>query len=154
MPHPLTEISFIYIHRKKCPLKYTPANAAHAFAAKRNGDQRKRKLSTKRERNGKEKKERDSCPRRTNFPPSAHAISQIPQGVGGRVPVDAGVGDADAALEPRETGAGDFLVAGAEIGFDHDANNPLLSGAELVDDVVGHQWLVIVVLERVACDGC
>ncbi len=79
-------------------------------------------------------------------PPLADPTRQVPEDVHGRVPIDASVRDADALLQARETVLRNLLVPGAEVRFDHDADYALLAGAELVDYVVGDQWLVVVVL--------
>lgn len=66
-----------------------------------------------------------------------HLVEGAKQGLGG-LPVYAGVGDADAALEAL-LAVGGLLVPGLEVRFDHDAHDPLLAlgqlGAHVRDDL-------------------
>lgn len=89
---------------------------------------------------------------------SGSNLSSRPDGVGELfenvdrgVPIDAGVGDADALLERSQTTfGGDLLVALVDVGFDHDGNDGVFARSELIPDSLGNQGLVLVVLLGVA----
>ncbi len=68
----------------------------------------------------------------------------------GRIPVDAGVGDANALLEPRRAFRRYFLVALVDVGLDHDTDDGRLAFAELIGNHLCDLGLVSVVLVRVA----
>lgn len=85
--------------------------------------------------------------------PRAHRLGEVLERRDGRLPVDAGVGDADALLEAPGPLGGDLLVALVDVGLDHDADDGILALAELVGDGGGHLGLVAVVLVGVACGG-
>lgn len=76
---------------------------------------------------------------------------EVLEDVDGGVPADAGVCDADASLEARGALGWDLLCALVQVGFDHDADDAVFAGAELVGDDLCNLGLVAVVLERVAC---
>ncbi|KAI9151568.1 hypothetical protein HJFPF1_08775 [Paramyrothecium foliicola] len=80
----------------------------------------------------------------------AHGGGEVLEHGDGVLPVDAGVGDADAALERRGALGGDLLVALVDVGLDHDTNDDLLTLAQLVGDDLGNLGLVVVVLLGVA----
>lgn len=80
----------------------------------------------------------------------ADSVGQLLQHLHRGAPVDAGVGDADAALEARGTIGWDLLVALVKVRFDHDADDAVLAFAELVTDDLCDLGLVLVVFLRVA----
>lgn len=62
------------------------------------------------------------------------------------VPVNTGVGDADAILETAGTLCRNILATSVDVGFDHDTCNVSVPCNELLADVINNFWLVIVVL--------
>lgn len=81
----------------------------------------------------------------------ADSLSQVLESGNGRIPVDAGIGDGHALPEAGWTLGWDLLVALIDVGLDHDTDDRLLAGAELVADSLGDGWLVSVVLVGVSC---
>jgi hypothetical protein len=88
---------------------------------------------------------------------TAHHLPAIPDRSGkilenrdGVVPVDAGIGDADAL--PQSSGAfgRHLLVALVDVGLDHHTDDGSLALAKLVGDDLGNLGLVAMVLIRVA----
>jgi hypothetical protein len=67
------------------------------------------------------------------------------------IPVDTGVGDADALLQAAWTLRRNFLVPFVDIGFDHDADDAILAVPDLFGDDLSDLWLVAVVLVRISC---
>lgn len=76
--------------------------------------------------------------------------SKILKDLNSGIPVDAGVSDGDTPLETARTLSGNLLVALLKVRLDHDTDNAILTGAELIGDGLCNLWLVTVVLERVA----
>lgn len=85
------------------------------------------------------------------FSPLSHCLGQVLEHTDGRLPINAGVCDADALLECRGTLGGNFLVALVDVGLNHDTNDGLFTFAQLVADNLGNLWLVAVVLVGVTC---
>lgn len=95
----------------------------------------------------------------------ANRLSELLEGRDSGLPVNAGIGDADALLERRGTLSGNLLIALVDVGLDHDTNDGLLALADLVGNDLGNLGLVAVVLVGVAwslsvtvgmckCQGC
>lgn len=76
---------------------------------------------------------------------------EILEDIHGRIPVNAGIGDADALLQTSRALRRHLLVAFVDVGLDHHTNNGFLSLFELVSDDLGDLGLVSVVLVRVTC---
>lgn len=87
---------------------------------------------------------------RRGLPPLAHGGGEVLEHGDGGVPVDAGVGDADALLESGGALGGDLLVTSVDVGLEHDTDDGGLAGAQLLGDGGGDLGLVVVVLEGVA----
>lgn len=79
--------------------------------------------------------------------PLSYSVCQIFEDSDCSLPVDAGIGDTDALLETAWTLCRDLLCAFINMRFNHDANNAVLTVAELVGDGLGDLGLVLVVLE-------
>ena len=79
-------------------------------------------------------------------------MSQIPQGVVSCVPINASICYANAPLQAcKAFTRHHFLVARKQIRLDHDTDYAILTGTQLVDDVVCHERLIVVVFAGVAC---
>lgn len=81
---------------------------------------------------------------------SADSLGQVLKDTDGGVPVDAGISDADTALQGGGAFSGDLLVAGTDVGLDHNTDDSFLALAELVSNHFGDLGLVVVVLLGVA----
>jgi len=77
--------------------------------------------------------------------------SQALQDVDGGIPVDTRVGDADTGLQASRALGGHLLVAFANVGLNHDADNGGFTSPELVGDASCNLGLVAMVLVGVAC---
>ena len=71
---------------------------------------------------------------------------RVAQNALGGIPIDAGVGDADAVFEVGQVG-GDGLAAFVQVAFDHQADDLLRAAGALIDGAVGDILLVLVLLE-------
>ena len=80
-----------------------------------------------------------------------HGICELLQDIDGVVPINARIRDADAFLQHSETAGSGLLIALIDVGFDHNANDTVLTLAELVTDGLSDFWLVAVVLLGIAC---
>lgn len=76
----------------------------------------------------------------------ADGFRKVLQDLLGRLPADAGVRDADTLLQSRRSLWRNLLVALVDVGLDHDADDRILTRAQLVGNVLGHERLVLVVL--------
>jgi hypothetical protein len=66
------------------------------------------------------------------------------------LPVNTGIGDADAILESRGAIFRNILPASVDVGFNHDASNGAVAGNQLLANRIDNLWLVVVVLKRVS----
>lgn len=85
------------------------------------------------------------------LPPGSDRSCEVLKNVDSRIPVNAGVGDANAPLQTRWALRRYLLVAFVDVGLDHYTNDGLLSLSELVGDDLGDLGLVSVILVRVTC---
>jgi len=87
----------------------------------------------------------------TNLPSRPHGVCELFENVDCRVPIDAGIRDANTALQPSWTFGWYLLIALVQVRLDHDADDALLALAELIANGLRNLGLVLMVLLRVAC---
>ena len=88
-----------------------------------------------------------------NGPPFPDSLSQVLEHGHGCLPVDAGVGDADASSEAAGTFDRHLLATLVEVRLDHDADDASLARPDLLGDGLGHERLIAVVLLGVAWEA-
>lgn len=81
---------------------------------------------------------------------STYGICELLEGLDGRIPVNAGIGDTDAFLKRAKALCRILLVAFIDVGLDHDTDDLVLALAKLVANGLSDFGLVLVVLLRVA----
>ena len=77
---------------------------------------------------------------------SSNSVRELLEDSNSRIPVDAGVCDADSLFEHCWTFGRNFLIAFMDIGLDHDTDNGCLAFSELITNRLSNFWLVPVVL--------
>jgi hypothetical protein len=87
---------------------------------------------------------------RVKLPSRPDSFGQIFESADGRLPVDTCVRDGDTLLESCWTLSRNLLVALIDVGLDHDTDDGLLAGAELITNGLCDAWLVAMILVGVA----
>lgn len=81
-----------------------------------------------------------------SFTANPDCVRKLLENVDSRIPVNAGVCDADSLFKHCWTFGRNFLIAFMNIRFNHDANDGCLALSKLVANGLSNLWLVPVVL--------
>lgn len=77
---------------------------------------------------------------------TSNSVRELLEDVDSRIPIDAGVCNADSLFKHCWTFGRNFLIAFMNIGLDHDTDDGCLAFSKLVANGLSNLWLVSVVL--------